>query len=403
MANAPRHAKQTPTSDQAQADYERRRQDFVRNQYTPAPEYTEPQFNPYDDSPFFNGYPANQGYMDAAYYNQGHARKKGGILSKILKTLLFLLIVVVVAFFVYTGRLDSILSLASGESDAVRGALTSAVAGEPYYVLVLGSDKRDGESTVDRVVGSGEGERTDVMILVRVDAKNNLITMLSIPRDTPVVFDDGHIGKINECYTVGGAAYSIRKVSELTGVPIAHIVEVRISDFEKVVDSLGGITMDVPLDFAVEDADTGEMIYVSAGEQKLNGKQAQAVARARHEYGDDQDANRQSSVRDLAKAVLRETFKRPFYEVPGAVLNVAECVDTDLKTFDLIGLGVAFAGGPGTTMYSGSGPTIGGPRADADGQWLCYDNPQGWANVMAVVDSGGDPSTVDTNSTAIIP
>ena len=55
------------------------------------------------------------------------------------------------------------------------------------------------------------------------------------------------------------------------------------------------------------------------------------------------------------------------------------------------------------TIYSCSGPSAGDINEAAGGIWLCYEDPEGWANLMEVVNTGADPSDVDVNSTAIIP
>ena len=328
--------------------------------------------------------------------------KKKHTLRNFIIILLSIALIIGSAVFAFSLFLDRSLSLGN-ESESTNAALSDAVVGRPFYTLVLGSDSREGSGTSDRPDESGDQARSDVMILVRVDAPNDQITMLTIPRDTPVTHADGRVTKINECYNIGGAAYTIEKVSELVGVPISHYVELQFSNLEEVVDALGGIEMDVPVDLGVADALTGEYIQISAGTQVLNGQQAQAVARARHEYVDDQDANRQSTVRELGLAILNSVVKRPIYEVPGAVLTAAQFVRTDMRTFDLIPIALSMANGSSTTIYSGTGPYAGGNREDLDGLWLCYDNPTGWKAVMDVVDSGGDPSTVDVNAGAIVP
>lgn len=304
----------------------------------------------------------------------------------------------------FSGALNDRLSMGDQVDAAVNDALTSPIAGEPFYMLLLGSDSREGSGTSSNAAESGDNQRSDVMILVRVDATSKQVTMVSIPRDTPLTLEDGTVVKLNEAYNIGGAAYSIKAVSELTGVPISHYAEVHFSEFQELVDKIGGVEVDVPVELSYKDALTGEWITLEPGEQTLDGQQAQIFARARHEYETDQDAHRQNNIRTLLEAIITKVLEKPFYELPDTVLSLAESVGTDLNSSDLVSLAMEYASGSGSmTMYSCTGPTDGDINEAAGGIWLCYENPEGWANLMSVVDSGEDPSGLDVNSTAIIP
>lgn len=308
------------------------------------------------------------------------------------------------AFGIFASQLDARLALDGDQAAQVDDVLVDADLSKPFYALVLGSDSREGSGTSNNPAMMGDNERSDVMILLRVDAQNRLLTMLSIPRDTPYRLDDGGIVKINEVYNIDGAAGTIKAVSELTGVPISHFAEVRFSEFQEMVDSLGGVTVNVPIELSYKDALTGETVTLEPGVQTLNGQQAQIFVRARHEYGTDQDAHRQSAVRQMAAAIVEEVLSKPPYELPGTVLSLASCVGTDMKASDLVSLALAFAGGSGgVTMYSGTGPTDGDVNEAAGGIWLCYENPQGWKTLMQAVDSGEDPSEIDVESMATGP
>ena len=327
---------------------------------------------------------------------------------KILATVAIVLAVVLVgggaAFGVFASQLDTRLALDQDQAAQVNDVLADADLNQPFYALVLGSDSREGSGTSTNPAMMGDNERSDVMILLRVDALNRQLTMLSIPRDTPYRLDDGSIVKINEVYNRDGAAGTIEAVSGLTGVSISHYAEVRFSEFQSMVDALGGVTVDVPIELSYKDALTGETVTVEPGVQTLNGQQAQIFVRARHEYGTDQDAHRQSAVRKMAAAIVDEVLSKPAYELPGTVLSLASCVGTDLRSGDIISLAMAFASGSGSvTMYSGTGPTDGDINEAAGGIWLCYENPDGWRTLMQAVDAGEDPSGIDVEDMAIGP
>lgn len=269
-------------------------------------------------------------------------------------------------------------------------------------MLVLGSDSREGSGTSNYAPNTGDNERSDVMILLRVDASQKQLTMVSIPRDTPYTFEDGKVDKINETYNRGGAAETIEAVEELTGVDIAHFAEVRFSDLEGMVDALGGVTVDVDTPLSYKDALTGEWVEIPEGEQVLTGQQAQIFARARHEYESDQDMHRQQNVRQLATAMLHSVLEKPIFKIPFTVLNLAEYIGTDLKASDFLYLARSFAGSE-LTLYSCTGPNAGDINPDADDMWLCYENPEGWAELMGAVDKGEDPSGIDVNASANVP
>lgn len=304
----------------------------------------------------------------------------------------------------YSSALNNALSMGSEQDASVDAVLTAREVGQPFYMLLLGSDSREGSGTSTNPAMQGDNQRSDVMILARVDAQNRQVTLVSVPRDTPYTLDDGSVVKINEVYNIEGSAGSIKAVSELTGVPISHYAEVHFSEFQEIVDKLGGITVDVPIEMSYKDALTGDKVTIEPGVQTLDGQQAQIFARVRHEYGDNQEAKRQSNIRQILSAIIEKVLQKPVTELPGTILDLAESVGTDMDTSDIVSLGLTFSGGSGgMTMYSCTGPSNGDFDEANNGLWLCYENPEGWAKLMGVVDSGEDPSGLDVESTAIVP
>lgn len=304
----------------------------------------------------------------------------------------------------FSHQLNNALSMGAEQDNAVSSALTPVENGQPFYVLVLGSDSREGSGTSDKAAESGDNQRSDVMILMRVDASNKQITMVTVPRDTPYRTSDGQLVKINEAYNIGGAPESIKAVSQLTGVNISHYAEVHFSELQDIVDKLGGVEVNVDIKLSYKDALTGETVTLEPGTQVLNGQQAQLFARARHEYKVDQDKHRQDNDRQLALAIMNKVLSEPVYQMPNTILSVAGFVGTDMRTSDIVSLALAFSDGSGgMTVYSVSGPSQGDFNEEAGGLWLCYENPEGWSAIMSVVDGGGNPKDIDVDSTAIIP
>ena len=242
------------------------------------------------------------------------------------------------------------------------------------------------------------------MILARVDASNREVTLVSIPRDTRYTLEDGSVVKINEAYNLGGAAASIKAVSTVTGTPINHYAEVHFSEFQELVDKVGGITVDVPVEISYKDALTGEAVSLQPGVQTLNGQQAQIFARARHEYGDNQEAKRQSNIRQILTAIVEKRAAEARHGAAGCHPRPRpKCRNRHEHARYRIAGSFVFGDPGGMTLYSCTGPSNGDFDEAQNGLWLCYENPEGWATLMAAVDAGEDPGELDVESTAIIP
>ena len=322
----------------------------------------------------------------------------------ILTVLVVVLGVAIGAALWYSHQLDAALAPDKETRTKLDNVLEPASFDNPFYVLILGSDSREGHYS-SQAAEQGDNQRSDVIILARIDAKNKLVTLVSIPRDTPWQLEDGTLVKINEMYNREGAVGSIKAVSELTGVPISHYAEVGFTGVQEIVDLLGGVDVYVNTELTYWNPITERYVIVPAGQQTLDGEHAQIFARARHEYQEyegTQDSNRQSNVRQLLSAVLKKTLDRPVPEIPGVILQEAEYVTTDMKSADLVSLAAQFGfDSKNMTLYSGTGPTKGDFVEQADGLYLCYRNPEGWARLMDVVNAGGEPTGIDFESTQI--
>ena len=322
------------------------------------------------------------------------------VLAIVLAVVLALAAIGVAAALLYKNSIDSAMSLGD-DKGKIESVLTDTPASKPFYALVVGSDLRgasDDQALNDTTSGENGTGFSDVIMLVRVDAAHSKVTLLSVPRDTPI--DDGAGGymKLNWAYHNGGAPQLIATVEGITGVKISHYAEVSGEGLENLVDSLGGIIANVPQSFNYTTF-TGERVYLEQGVQHLNGAQALALSNMRMQYADDQDANRQSGARQVVTGIINAVKDRPVIELPGTVSKAASCVRTDMNTDELIEIARMMGGSP--TVYSGSAPYKGSldlyttPTHSAnDAIWLCYVNTAGWLRVVQVVDAGDDPSTV---------
>jgi len=186
---------------------------------------------------------------------------------------------------------------------------TPVISAEPINILLLGVDRRQGE----------ESARNDVNIVVHVDPVHRFASMLSIPRDTQVIIPDHGADKINAAYsygemqhrdTGGGPVLSMKTMEGFLGIEIDYYAQVDFRGFERIVDLLGGITVDVPWPLVDNEYPTDDYgytrIYIPAGLQHMDGRTALQYVRSRHA---DSDLGRNQRQQDPLLA-LRERILR---------------------------------------------------------------------------------------------
>lgn len=165
--------------------------------------------------------------------------------------------------------------------------LTRAPAGQPFNVLLIGSDSRAGISSSDQShfgsEASNGGQRSDVVKIAHIVPATGEVRVLSIPRDTMVTIagnidQTGLYNRINATYGVGPDQL-VQTIEADFGIPIEHTVQIDFVGFRGAVDAIGGINLDFP--YPARDAYTGLNITQS-GCQHLNGGYSLAVARSRH-------------------------------------------------------------------------------------------------------------------------
>jgi LCP family protein required for cell wall assembly len=147
---------------------------------------------------------------------------------------------------------------------------------DPITFLLVGSDSRANLADLEGF-GEAGGERSDVLMLVKLYPDEGRAQMLSLPRDLWVEIPGHGESKINAAYGLGGAQLVIETVKEATGVDINHYVEIDFVGFQSIVDQLGGVTIDFP--YPARDVKSD--LDVEAGPQLLDGAMALAFARSR--------------------------------------------------------------------------------------------------------------------------
>jgi len=202
---------------------------------------------------------------------------------------------------------------------------------ERLNVLLLGVDSRgDSSSTLN----------TDTMIVLSLDPVNKTAAMLSIPRDVyidrPGVFTD----KINAAYAFGGYDLTRKVVEDLLGIRLNAYALVDFDAFTKIVDSVGGVIVDVkrPVrDESYPTPDYGiERIDITAGPQLMDGQTALRFARSRHDTNDYSRAQRQQLVLSALRTRISEgDFLRG---LPVLIDRVGSAVQTNFDPANILPL-----------------------------------------------------------------
>ena len=169
----------------------------------------------------------------------------------------------------------------------------------PFTVLVMGTDV----GALGR--GTSYAGNTDTMELMTVNPQRRAITMTAIPRDTLVKVNTSHGAdyvKINASYAIGGAKLAQHQVSELLDVPVDYYALLNMGTLKKVVNAIGGVTVDNPFAF------TYEGHHFKKGKQHLNGDEALKYSRMRYDDPNN-DYGRQRRGQQVIESAIT-TFKK---------------------------------------------------------------------------------------------
>lgn len=239
--------------------------------------------------------------------DDGKEKKKSK--SKMSKPAKIILIILTILLVVVASIFGSYLFKSGGSVKEAFKSMVKDVVGDqdPIFVLVLG------------VSEDISAELTDTIMLVGYNPDNNQGFVLSIPRDTFIGNNENTAGgfdKINALYQKNPQK-TVEAVENLTGIKIDHYITVKTSVLVKIVDTLGGVEFDVPINMDYDDTSQDLHIHLKAGPQKLNGDQAEQLVRFRHNnngstyspaYGDN-DEGRMRTQREFLKVVANQVIQ----------------------------------------------------------------------------------------------
>jgi len=202
---------------------------------------------------------------------------------------------------------------------------------ERLNVLVLGIDSRG---------VAGDTQNTDTMIVLSIDPVNRTAAMLSVPRDTLVAIPGHGNEKINAAFALGGPDLAQKTVEELLGIRINSYVLINFQAFTEIVDSVGGVIVDVkrPIrDEAYPTADSGvERLNIQPGPQLMPGDIALKYARSRHDSNDFSRAKRQQDLISGIRARLASDGM--LGRLPAIVNDVGSAVETNFDPANILPL-----------------------------------------------------------------
>jgi polyisoprenyl-teichoic acid--peptidoglycan teichoic acid transferase len=198
-------------------------------------------------------------------------------------------------------------------------------------VLIMGVDESEKRSK-----DYGGAVRTDALLLATFNKDDKTVKLVSIPRDTYTYIPaEKKKDKITHAHSVGTVKYgeeggpkaTREAVEGLFNIPVDYFVKFNFESFIKIVDDLGGIEVDVPVEFTEQDSnDVPNAIHLKKGLQTLNGEQALALARTRHIDSDIMRGQRQQLV---IEAIVKKMASLGSVTKVG---NIIDSIDGNFKT-----------------------------------------------------------------------
>jgi len=243
------------------------------------------------------------------------------------------------------------VSRGTDESDASIPVAPASgiITGRSWNILLLGSDD-DGKYTFPSVL-------TQVIMIIHIDTVNNSVYMVSIPRDSWVYLPNiGGMHKIDQAFEFAanqnqnfddGVREARLTIEQDYGIPIDRYAWIGLSGFAKVIDTLGGVDIDVTHPIADDaypddtqaasnDPFAYKRLYLAPGPQHLSGIEALEYVRSRHAdlIGDIGRTQRQQQVLQALKKKLNITSV--LTHLPELISDLQNEVYTDLSEQEII-------------------------------------------------------------------
>lgn len=252
-----------------------------------------------------------------------------------LKTLLFIVIVFLLAVLGYAGYMIYKINSALNQAGAPDTAVVAKPADEdPITVLLLGTDTRPKNVSLN----------TDVIMVASLNPQRKTASVVSIPRDTLLKVSGYSQNKANSYYAAfrsGSKTNADAKTKELFGkylnVPIDYVAKIDFKGFEEIVDQLGGLTLDVDMNMCYSDKQDGTNIRLTEGIRTLSG--SQTLDFVRYRKGNCQNAAESNDIErnERQQQVIGEMLGKlksfdGLLKLGGVIEAAGNNVDTDIPS-----------------------------------------------------------------------
>ncbi|MFJ8064210.1 LCP family protein [Psychrobacillus sp. NPDC096426] len=198
-----------------------------------------------------------------------------------------------------------------------------------FTILIAGIDNQE----------KAKYGRSDVLILATVNPKLEKISMVSIPRDSRVYIPDlGYQDKINHSYAFGGINYTINTLEKILDIPIDYYVSTDFQGFEDIVNTVGGVDVEVPFTFSAQLTGSLKWKKYTEGPMFLNGNEALAYVRMRKKdpQGDAGRNIRQKQV--IQEIISKATSINNIGNIDDMIKDVGNNVKTNIPASEYFGL-----------------------------------------------------------------
>ena len=248
------------------------------------------------------------------------------------------------------------------------------VKGPGKNILLLGSDTRSG-SEAAQVSGS----RADSIMLMHIPADGKGVYLVSIMRDTWVNIPGYGSAKINAALNYGGISLQVATVENLLGIKIDHVAEIEFEGFKALVNSVGGVDVQVPFNFDIN------AWSFKQGMQHMDGGAALAFVRARYQFADgdyQRVRNQRAFLRGLYNTMKAKGALSNVGSFQSAVESIAGYmrVDSGLDAAQIAQIAAPVLTSGDTTMRMTTLPNA-GPGWSYDGQSIVIVNQAANANL----------------------
>jgi len=270
-------------------------------------------------------------------------KKKREKKSRVLRAVIAVLLVLIIAaggfVFYLFNRIDNMLDKVDHDDTIINDRFLSSdapVSDEVINVLLIGSDERSD--------GSVKGQRSDTMILLSIDSANKQIKLTSFLRDSyveiPYTDSEGNKkiikSKMNAAYSKAGAQGVIDTIEYNFGINVHNYVSVNFEAFEKIIDLMGGVTVDGVTEkeakYMNREADT----EIKAGSNHMDGYEALWYCRIRKL---DSDFYRTQRQRKVISAVIDKAKSMNVTELMKIIDNAMPYITTSMSKNEIKTLG----------------------------------------------------------------